>query len=367
VLALTARERERVIGLVGDLVGARLPAEQSAALMATIEAHVAAAEADDYLFHGVNPARADGDRVWDDARAAAYAPTVGVGAVHLELGTFTTFGQSKVAEMVQGDGLAEFIRLDFDREYRPDLVADVTALPIAGSSIDRVVSNSLFEHVAYPHRIIEETFRVLRPGGLMVVVMPFVWWRHGYPHDYVRLTPQFFQRVCRETGFGEVIVDDDMSSGLYNTLHNASKMAGVEYGRPEYEAMLSIHEAVILLLGALIPADRYFNDSAREWFHCVRVLAVKPGTYEPSRRTRDDRRPLIGRIVDLLADPSTKAPLRLEGRRLVSEFSGLAYEVDEDMAIFTEPRRLERPREPVSELVRKVAREAKRRARNTRA
>ena len=107
---------------------------------------------------------------------------------------------------------------------------------------------------------------MLRPGGVMEVVMPFVWKRHGYPHDYVRLTPQFFERIGRETGFADVVVrDDDGCSGLYNTLHNAAKMAAVAHGRPESDGLRAVHEAVVLLLGALIPADRYFQDASRQW------------------------------------------------------------------------------------------------------
>jgi SAM-dependent methyltransferase len=361
VSACSPEERGRLLEVVRDLVRVRLPADHAEGLLATIDAHVAAST-DSYLLRGVNPSRSDGDPAWDEARAAAYAPTEQVGAVHLELGTFTTFPPERVAELIAGDGLAELLRLDFDRHYRPDLVADVTALPLRNASVDRVASNSLFEHVAYPHRIIEETFRVLRPGGLMVVVMPFVWHRHGYPHDYVRLTPQFFERVCRETGFAEVVVDEDTSSGLYNTIHNASKMAAVDDDRPEADALRAVHEAVVALLGALIPADRYFENAARQWFHSVRVLAIKPGGYEPSRRPREPQRPLIARVADLLADPPTKAPLTYDGRSLVCEFSGLSYAVQDDMAILTEPRQLQLPSAPLRTRVRRRAAAARRRA-----
>ncbi len=354
VSASSPEERERLLDVARDLVRARLPAERADALLATIDAHVAAI-AGTHLLRGVNPSRSDGDPAWDEARARLYAATEHVGAVHLELGTFTTFPPERVAELVAGDGLAEFLRLDFDRHYRPDLVADATALPLGNATVDRVASNSLFEHVAYPHRIIEESFRVLRPGGVMVVVMPFVWRRHGYPHDYVRLTPQFFERVCRETGFAEVIVDEDTSSGLYNTMHNASKMAAVDDARPEADALRAVHEAVISLLGALIPADRYFEDDARQWFHSVRVLAIKPGAYEPSRRTREEQRPLHARAADLLADPLTKAPLTHDGRNLVCEFSGLSYAVEDGMAIFTEPRQIARPSPALRDRVRRAA------------
>lgn len=363
--SLTPSEHERVLDLVRDLVAPRLAAAQAQPLVTALEQYAETAEADGHLRHGVNPPRADRDRAWDEARGSAYFKTENAGAVHLELGTFTTFPDERVAELVAGDGLAEFLRLDFDRHYGPDLVADVTALPIGNATIDRVASNSLFEHVAYPHRIIEESFRVLRPGGVMEVIMPFVWKRHGYPHDYVRLTPQFFERVCRETGFAEVVVDDDGCSGLYNTLHNAAKMAAVRHDDPAADALRAVHEAVIVLLGTLIPADRHFEDDARQWFHSVRVVATKPGTYEPSRRARDTSRPLIERVTDLLADPQTKAPLEYDGRRdrLVSEFSGMSYAVADGIALFTEPRQLERPRAPVAERLRATAQRARQRLR----
>lgn len=352
-------ERQQMLDVVRGLLSTRAAPDVAAEVVQRIEDHLAGA--DDYLLRGINPPRADRDPAWDEARGNAYFETERKGAVHLELGTFTTFPDARVEELIAGDELSEFIRLDFDREYGPDLVADVTALPMANSSVDRVASNSLFEHVAYPHKILEETFRVLRPGGVMEIAMPFVWKRHGYPHDYVRLTPQFFERVCRESGFVDIVVDDDGCSGLYNTLHNASKMAAVAHGRPETEAARAIHEAVIVLLGALIPLDRSFEDSSRQWFHSVRVVARKPGAYQPSQRPRDTSRPLIERIVDLLADPVAKAPLTHSGGRLVCEFTGMSYAVKNGIAIFTEPVQERRPTKPLRERLRRGASTAKHR------
>ena len=351
--ATNVEGRQQLLEVVCDLLRSRAAPDVASAAIQRIEDHLDGAG--DYLLRGVNPPRADRDPAWDEARGGAYFETERTGAVHLELGTFTTFPESRVKELIAGDELSEFIRLDFDREYAPDLVADVTALPMANASVDRVASNSLFEHVAYPHKVIEETFRILRPGGVMEVAMPFVWKRHGYPHDYVRLTPQFFERVCRETGFVDIVVDEDGCSGLYNTMHNASKMAAVTHGTPETDAARAIHEAVIVLLGALIPLDRAFEDSSRQWFHSVRVVARKPGAYQPSQRPRDTTRPLIERIVDLLADPVAKAPLIYDGGRLVCEFTGMSYAVKNNIAIFTEPVQSARPSEPLGDRVRRGA------------
>ena len=66
---LTPDERRKVLGLVGGLVRTRLAGPEADALLGRIDAHVAAAE--DYLLRDVNPARADRDGAWDQARGEA--------------------------------------------------------------------------------------------------------------------------------------------------------------------------------------------------------------------------------------------------------------------------------------------------------
>jgi SAM-dependent methyltransferase len=357
---LTPAERERVLGLIDELMAPRVDAESGAAIRAKIDEQLE--WLGESLLGGVNPQRMDGDHAYTDARWQALAPTMNCGAVHLELGTEDAFGDDRVHALRDQQGLSEFLRLDFDAGHRPDVVADVTALPFASSSIDRIESASVFEHVAYPHRTLAESFRVLRPGGVMVVEMPFIFSEHGVPHDYVRLTPQFFERVCVETGFVDIVYDRDLCHGLYNTLHMSSKAALVDEARPEHEAMAAVHEAVVTLLGALIPADRWFRHSARHWYHSVLVVARKPGAYEPRGRVRDDARPVVDRIADLLADPQTKAPLRRQGDRLVCDFTGVGYAVVDGMAIFTEPRQFEPAKPALTDRVRRAAGAARRRA-----
>jgi len=316
---------EQLLGVLEAALVSRLPGGRGMELAAELRERLEVSAG--HLLDGVNPAREDASPRWDEARAAAYAPTEHTGAVHLEVGVWTAFGAVRTEELRAGDGLAEFIRLDSDPEVECDVVADAESLPFAAGSIDRVASNSVLEHTAHPQRVVEETLRVLRPGGVMVVVVPSVWWLHGYPHDYVRLTPMWFQRVCREVGFAAVEVDVDTSGGLYNVLHNVSKHAAVTAGRPETDAMRELHELAITLLGALVPFDRFFEDGARSWFHSVRVLARAPGRYEPRGRDRGSG-DFASRTLDLLAAPRTKAPLERARGHLVDRGDGAAYPVD---------------------------------------
>ncbi len=50
------------------------------------------------------------------------------------------------------------------------VMADLaTERPFAEASFDRIVSFSVFEHVAHPHAALAELYRVLRPGGLAFI------------------------------------------------------------------------------------------------------------------------------------------------------------------------------------------------------
>jgi SAM-dependent methyltransferase len=334
-----AELRDRTLRLVEELLSSLLDAGRARELAAELEQR--RDELGTVLTEGVNPPRTDYGQTWEDARAAAYAPTERVGAVHLELGTWTAFPPERVQEFVDGDGLAEFIRLDADPQYECEVVADATALPFRSGVIDRVGSNSTLEHIAHPARVLREAHRVLRPGGVFVTATPFVWHEHGYPDDYLRLARGYYERVLVEAGFTDVTVDRDGSSGLYYTLHNAAKMALLDESQPEHEAMARLQELVVVLLGTLIPLDRYFTSGARYWYHSVRVLARKPGTYEPSRRQRDPARPFAERALDLLADPDAKQPLRREGNHLVCDATGAAYPLIRSGAVnLLEPERL---------------------------
>ena len=131
---------ERLFALVEQAIRAKAPA-QADGLVATLHEHLGAWRP--HLLDGVNPLLPGAGAEWDAARAAAYQATVNGGAVHLELGTWTAFGDERTRELADADGLAELIRLDVDPAHPIDVVADATALPFRSGAVDRVGSNSV--------------------------------------------------------------------------------------------------------------------------------------------------------------------------------------------------------------------------------
>jgi SAM-dependent methyltransferase len=311
-----------------------------------IKAHLDDEPTHDRLFDGVSAARPDRDRAWEELEDELFERSANVGAVHLELGTWSAWPSSRQLALAEADGLAEVIRLDFEPIYELDVVADAQVLPFADASIDRISADSVLEHLAHPHHVIRECHRVLRPGGVMRLATPWTFHLHGYPDDYLRYSPSFYERACREAGFASTTASVEASRGLYYTLHNATKTVIVDGGNEAAPALRLMHLLTMEWLAALVPLDNGFANGARHWFHSVQCLAVKGGPYEPSHRPRDWGPPVAERMLDLFADPITKRPLRLIGDRLVCPASGFRYPVSDGIPHFVTPMRLGRQRIP---------------------
>lgn len=53
------------------------------------------------------------------------------------------------------------------------VVADAYSLPFADNSIDYIIASEIIEHMPIPERFIQSLFRVLKPGGELIVTTPY--------------------------------------------------------------------------------------------------------------------------------------------------------------------------------------------------
>lgn len=77
--------------------------------------------------------------------------------------------------MSREDAILHFPELDPARIVTVDFVVDIDTqglFCLEDNSLDFVIFNHVIEHVANPIRSIEELFRVLRPGGMLVISAP---------------------------------------------------------------------------------------------------------------------------------------------------------------------------------------------------
>ena len=75
------------------------------------------------------------------------------------------------------------------------------SLPAADESFDAVLSTQVLEHAADPGLYLSESFRVLRPGGQLLLSTHGVFVYHPDPVDYWRWTCAGLRRQVTEAGF----------------------------------------------------------------------------------------------------------------------------------------------------------------------
>lgn len=81
-----------------------------------------------------------------------------------------------------------------------DVVADAYALPYADNSVDAIYCEAVLEHLEYPDKSLAEMTRVLRPGGQVLTVTPFLSMFHGYPNHYQNFTLEGHQKLLVRAG-----------------------------------------------------------------------------------------------------------------------------------------------------------------------
>jgi SAM-dependent methyltransferase len=81
-----------------------------------------------------------------------------------------------------------------------DVFGDGNRLPFADESVDTVLSTEVLEHVPDPRRCVREMARILKPGGRLLVTVPFVHPLHELPLDFYRFTPGALADFARGAG-----------------------------------------------------------------------------------------------------------------------------------------------------------------------
>jgi SAM-dependent methyltransferase len=103
-------------------------------------------------------------------------------------------------------GHAEYIAVDFAQgdpswDYsKLDVIARLEQLPFPNLSFDHVLSIVVLEHTPEPARVIEEFRRVLKPGGMVHLVVPHMWEEHQRPYDFFRFTSSGIRYLLEGAG-----------------------------------------------------------------------------------------------------------------------------------------------------------------------
>jgi len=101
---------------------------------------------------------------------------------------------------------SEYIGLEIDSDANrkvksADYYYDGHQFPFDDGVFDSLVTNQVFEHVFNPDEFLDESFRVLKPGGFLLMTVPFVWDEHEQPYDFARYSSFGIRHLLEQHGF----------------------------------------------------------------------------------------------------------------------------------------------------------------------
>ena len=91
--------------------------------------------------------------------------------------------------------LPNVVNLEIVNYPTTDVLGVGQALPFVDDSFDAVLSFAVLEHVSDPFACARELVRVLKPGGILLAVVPFLQPVHGYTEHYYNMTSRGLENL----------------------------------------------------------------------------------------------------------------------------------------------------------------------------
>ncbi len=102
------------------------------------------------------------------------------------------------------------VSFDIDDKKNPDILGDLCTYDFDENRYDTIVLCEVLEHLHSPHLGVENVYKALKPGGLVILTTPFIFPIHDRPYDYYRYTKYGLKFLLSE--FEEVTVREKNSS-----------------------------------------------------------------------------------------------------------------------------------------------------------
>lgn len=94
---------------------------------------------------------------------------------------------------------SSYVTSDVNELYESDMVLDIRRVPLSMTeTFDAVFCSGVLEHVDEVYEAVEGIYRILKPGGALLVGVPFKQPMHRAPNDFWRFTEYGIRYLLRD-------------------------------------------------------------------------------------------------------------------------------------------------------------------------
>ena len=167
-----------------------------------------------------------------------------------------------------------------------DIVSDICNMPLPDNSVDNILCTEVLEHVHDPIKALNEIYRVLKPGGKLILTVPSFSLIHFAPyHFYTGFTRYFCTDLLDNLGFkvlefkksGNILTlaAHLLSYSSHITCSNIKKMPRFLF--VSYTITILVKIYIVLATVPLIVANKFIDDEDLSGYACqtLCVTSVK--------------------------------------------------------------------------------------------
>jgi SAM-dependent methyltransferase len=109
-------------------------------------------------------------------------------------------GARDITAFLVQNGAASVENCDVKTPIPKAIIADLTNIPRDRDYYDTIIFNAVLEHVQFPDKVMQELYRLLKPGGHLLLCVPFMQPYHPAP-DYRRYSREGLVELARIHNF----------------------------------------------------------------------------------------------------------------------------------------------------------------------
>lgn len=108
-------------------------------------------------------------------------------------------------------GCTEWCYLNIEEASKPDIIASFDALPIKSNYYDNALLIEAIEYAEFPDTVLKEIYRILTPGGKIIISTPLFCAIHNDNYDRARYTKYEIERKLSKANFSNILINKNGS------------------------------------------------------------------------------------------------------------------------------------------------------------
>lgn len=152
-----------------------------------------------------------------------------------------------------------------------DLIGTAYAISTPDESFDSALCTAVLEHLEEPEQALRECFRVLKPGGIALYSVPFIWHIHEEPRDFYRFTKYGLDYLFKKVGFE--VIEIKALSGFWVTFGQLLVYNLYRFNRGPLRVLKIMDIAGLGIQGIAYILDRL--DRTEQWTWMYMIVAKK--------------------------------------------------------------------------------------------